>query len=169
MTGPLRWLLPRPWLSLVLWITWLALNNTLDPAHVVLGAGVAVLLPLLLGRFLPDGPPLRAPGSALRLALVVLGDIVIANLEVARRILGPEAALRPAFVRVPLDLKDPFGVAALAGIVTLTPGTVSADLIVDPAEAGSSLLVHALHVEDEAALIATIKQRYEAPLRAIFP
>lgn len=158
-------LLPHPLLSALLGLTWLGLNNTLDPAHVLLGAGIALLLPPLIGRFLPDLPRLRAPGALFRLLLVVLGDIVVANLEVARRILGPESALRPAFVQVPLDLQDPLGVAALAAIVTLTPGTVSADL----SDAGGTLIVHALHVDDETRLVATIKQRYEAPLRAIFP
>ncbi len=158
-------LLPHPGLSSVLALTWLALNNTLDPAHVLLAAAIALVLPLLIGRFLPDLPRLRAPGTLLRLFLVVVGDIVVANLEVARRILGPESALRPAFVQVPLDLREPLGIATLAAIVTLTPGTVSADL----SDTGECLIVHALHVTDEARLVATIKQRYEAPLRAIFP
>lgn len=158
-------LLPHPRLSAVLGLTWLALNNTLDPAHVLLAAAIGLLMPLLIARFLPDLPRLRAPGTLVRLFLVVLGDILVANIEVARRILGRESALRPAFVHVPLDLQDPLGVAALAAIVTLTPGTVSADL----SDAGDSLVVHALHVDDETRLVATIKQRYEAPLRAIFP
>jgi multicomponent K+:H+ antiporter subunit E len=158
-------LLPHPLLSVVLGLTWLTLNNTLDPAHVLLAAGIALLMPLLIARFLPELPRLRAPATLLRLLLVVLGDIVVANVEVARRILGRESALRPAFVHVPLDLRDPLGIATLAAIVTLTPGTLSADLT----DAGTSLLVHALHVDDESGLVATIKQRYEAPLRAIFP
>ncbi len=158
-------LLPHPVLSAVLALTWLALNNTLGPAHVLLAAGIALSLPLLIGRFLPDLPRLRAPATLFRLLLVVLGDILVANLEVARRILGRESALRPAFVRVPLDLRDPLGVATLAAIVTLTPGTLSADLD----DAGKHLVVHALHVDDASRLVATIKQRYEAPLRAIFP
>jgi multicomponent K+:H+ antiporter subunit E len=158
-------LLPHPRLSALLALTWLALNNTLDPAHVLLAAGIALVMPLLTGRFLPDLPRLRAPGTVLRLLLVVLGDILVANLEVARRILGRESALRPAFVQVPLDLRDPLGIATLAAIVTLTPGTLSADLT----DGGARLIVHALHVEDAARLVATIKQRYEAPLRAIFP
>lgn len=160
-----RQLLPRPLLSAVLGLTWLLLNNTTDPAHVALGTGLALLLPPLIGRFLPDLPRLRAPATLLRLLLVVLGDILVANVEVARRILGRGSALRPAFVEVPLSLTDPLGIATLAAIVTLTPGTLSADLT----DKGTGLLVHALHVDDEARLVATIKQRYEAPLRAIFP
>jgi multicomponent K+:H+ antiporter subunit E len=158
-------LLPHPLLSTLLGLTWLALNNTLDPAHALLATGIGLLMPLLIGRFLPDLPRLRAPATLLRLLVVLLGDIVVANLEVARRILGRESALRPAFVKVPLELRDPLGIATLAAIVTLTPGTLSADLT----DGGASLVVHALHVDDAARLVATIKQRYEAPLRVIFP
>ncbi len=100
-----------------------------------------------------------------RLVLRVLGDIVVSNIDVARRILGPESLLQPRFVWVPLDIRDARGIAALMAVVTLTPGTVSADLSPDRRR----LLVHGLHVPDEAELVATVKQRYEAPLKEIFP
>jgi len=107
---------------------------------------------------------MRHPGTALRLGLVVLWDIVVSNVEVARRILGAESRMKPAFVWVPLAIRDPHGIAALAGIITMTPGTLSSDL----SEDGRHLLVHALHVDDAQALVASIKSRYEAPLMRIF-
>jgi multicomponent K+:H+ antiporter subunit E len=67
-------------------------------------------------------------------------------------------------VWVPLDIRDPNGILALAGIITMTPGTLTADLTEDR----RFLLVHAFDVDDEAALIAQIKARYEEPLREIF-
>ena len=85
-------------------------------------------------------------------------------LVVARLILGPRAALRPGFVRVPVDLREPYAVFTLACIITLTPGTVSSSI----SEDRRWLLVHALDVDDEAALIADIRQRYELPLKEIF-
>ena len=94
----------------------------------------------------------------------MLGDIVKSNIVVARQVLGPESRIRPAFVWVPLDIRDPHGIVALAGIITLTPGTLSSELSDDRRH----LLVHAFNVDDEQALIAEIKQRYEAPLREIF-
>jgi len=157
-------LLPAPGLSITLWTAWLLLNNTLAPGHLVLGALLAWVVPLLVRPLWPDRPRLQRPGIAFRLALVVLRDIVTANMEVARRVLGPELALRPGFVRVPLAIRDPYGIATLAGIITLTPGTLSADLAPDHGH----LLVHALHVDDEKALVESIKARYEAPLLEIF-
>jgi multicomponent K+:H+ antiporter subunit E len=159
-----RWL-PHPLLSLVLWLVWLVLNNTIAPAHVVLGGLLAWLLPLT-GMHLTDGtwPHLHRPAMALRLTLRVLWDIVVSNIEVARRVLGPESALRPGFVRVPLDLTDEWAITALAGIITMTPGTLTADVAADR----SYLLLHAFHVDDAEAIIASIKTRYEAPLREIY-
>ena len=158
-----RWL-PQPLLSAALLVVWLLLNNTLAPAHVLLGALLAWLVPLLAAPFRPAPVRLRRPLLAARLLARVLRDIVLANLEVARRILGPEDALKPCFVWVPLDIEHPWGIATLAGIITLTPGTVSSDLSADR----RYLLVHALNEGDPAALVADIKTRYERPLMEIF-
>lgn len=157
-------LLPAPVLSLVLLALWLLLNQTVHPAHVLLGGAIGLAVPPLLGPLMGELPRPRHWGQVVRLAGVVLLDIVRANVEVARRILGPESAIRPRFVWVPLDITNPHGIAALAGIITMTPGTLSSELTEDRRH----LLVHAFHVQDEAALVAEIKQRYEAPLMAIF-
>ncbi len=160
----MRGWLPAPLLSAVLFTVWLLLNNTLDPAHIVLAAALALVVPRFTERLRPDKPRLQRPATIVRLGFTVLWDIVVSNIEVARRILGPEAAINPRFVWVPLDIRDPNGILALAGIITMTPGTLTAEL----SEDRRFLLVHAFDVNDEAALIAQIKARYEKPLREIF-
>jgi len=89
---------------------------------------------------------------------------VTANLAVARRVLGPIGRLRPAFVEVPLDTTQPDAVALLASIITMTPGTLAAEID----EARARIIVHVLDLEDAAALVAQIKRRYELPLKEIF-
>ncbi len=155
--------LPAPLLSAVLFATWLLLADSYDAGQIALGALLALALPRFVARD-RQRPRLGRPLAIARLLLLVPWDIVRANIEVARRILGPESAVNPRFVRVPLDLRDPHGILALAGIITMTPGTITADVSDDR----SHLLVHALHVVDEAALVADIKTRYERPLREIF-
>ena len=157
-------LLPAPLLSATLFLTWLLLNNTVDPAHLVLAAVLAVVVPWFTEALRPERPRVRRPLAIVRLGLVVLWDIVLSNIDVARRILGPESAIKPRFVWVPLSLSDPHAILSLAGIITMTPGTLSADLSADR----RYLLVHAFNVDDEAALIAQITARYEAPLKEIF-
>ncbi|UCE31087.1 MAG: Na+/H+ antiporter subunit E [Burkholderiales bacterium] len=158
-----RWL-PAPLMSAVLFAVWLLLNNTLSAAHVVLAAILAVVVPWFTERLRPERPRLRNVGVIARLAVIVLWDIVLANIQVARLILGPESAIRPNFVWIPLDIRDPHGIITLAGIITMTPGTLSADVTDDR----RWLLVHAFNVEDTQALAAEIKQRYETPLRRIY-
>jgi multicomponent K+:H+ antiporter subunit E len=71
---------------------------------------------------------------------------------------------RSAFVRIPLDLRDANGLAALAVITTIVPGTVWCELALD----GSALLLHVFDVDDEPAFVAHYKARYERPLMEIF-
>jgi multicomponent K+:H+ antiporter subunit E len=158
-----RWL-PYPQVSLALLAAWLMLNSTLAPAHLLLGAFLGWSLPLLCASLLGRNVPLGRPLKIVRLLAVVMFDIVIANLKVARLILGPAPALRQAFIEVPLALREPYAVHALASIITLTPGTISSRISQDRRR----LLVHALDVPDEQELINDIKLRYEQPLKEIF-
>jgi multicomponent K+:H+ antiporter subunit E len=160
----LRRVFPAPLLSGVLFAMWLLLNQSVSLGHVVLAALLATALPWFTEPLRPERPRLKRIGTIVQLGLRVLKDIVLSNIDVARRILGPEHAIAPRFVWVPLAISDPHGIVALAGIITMTPGTLSSMLSDDR----RFLLVHALHVDDEAALIATIKSRYEAPLMEIF-
>ena len=152
--------LPRPLLSLLVAVTWLLAHNSLYVGHVILAVAFGLGLPRLTLAFWPGAPRLRRPGAALRLLAVFAYDIVVANFLVARLVLGPNARLRQAFVRVSLDLRDEFGVALLASMVTLTPGTVSVDLD----DEAWVLVVHALDTDDPEGLSALIKRRYERPL-----
>ncbi|MBP7342191.1 MAG: Na+/H+ antiporter subunit E [Smithellaceae bacterium] len=161
----LRRFFPHPGLTLFLFSVWQLLMNDLSVATMIGGGICAWGIPLLTRRFWPDPPRMQKPLVALRLTLCVLGDIVAANLHVARLILGPARKLRPAFVEYPVALSDPFAVGALASIISLTPGTVTADVSPDR----KTLLIHALDVADEQELIDTIKTRYEKPLQEVFP
>ncbi|MGE0312243.1 MAG: Na+/H+ antiporter subunit E [Lautropia sp.] len=160
----MRTLLPSPLLSLALLLSWPVLNQSWTLGQWLLGGLLAIAIPYASRGLRDSRPTLHRPATILRLVAVFLWDIVVANVEVARRILGPEARIHPRFVWVPLDLKDPHGIVTLACIISMTPGSLSADL----AEDRRHLLVHLLSETDEAAAIAHIKARYEAPLIAIF-
>jgi multicomponent K+:H+ antiporter subunit E len=158
-------LFPAPALSLCVFAVWLLLVGSIEPGHLVLAALQAVLLPLVAQRLRRDGAAgVRRPLLALRLFLVVLWDIVISNIQVAKLILGREANIHPGFLWLPLDIRNPHAIATLAGIITMTPGTLSTEVSAD----NRHLLVHCFSLDDEAGTIAQIKQRYEAPLKEIF-
>lgn len=163
----LRRLLPHPFLSLLLVVCWLWLNNTLEAGHVLLGVALGISIPYVTRRFWLEPLRIGRPLRVLEYVVLVAWDIVIANLQVAAIILGPLSRLRPAFVRVPLDLRTDFAVTALASTVTLTPGTVSVE-IEDDGNGRRRLVVHALRCLDADDLVRTIKERYERRLKEIF-
>ena len=159
-----RWL-PFPLLAASLLAMWLLLAGSAGPGAVLLG----VLLALLGGRALlaldPERARLRRPRVALELAWVVLVEVVRSNNAVARIILAPRMReLTSGFVRVPLDLRDPYGLAALACIVTATPGTVW----VEYDSADGTMLLHVLDLVDGDDWVRTVKDRYERRLMEIF-
>lgn len=158
-----RWF-PHPALSLFLLLLWLLLANSVSVGQVVLASILAWVIPWLTQGFWPESLRLRHPLVLIKFVLVVLWDILIANLILAVRILGPINKLQPAFMQVPLDIQHEFTITLFASTISLTPGTVSADLSLDR----RYLLVHSLHVTDIDAAIAEMKQRYEAPLKEVF-
>jgi multicomponent K+:H+ antiporter subunit E len=155
-----------PTLVLSLTAAWLLLNQTLAPAQIVLGAGLAIALAWAGSTFRPLRAHVRRPDIAAGLVLVVLLDIVRSNISVARIVLGlrRDHKVASGFLHIPLELHDPYGLAALAAIITSTPGTVWAGISAD----GNTLTLHVLDLRNEAELIHAIKHRYEAPLRKIF-
>jgi multicomponent K+:H+ antiporter subunit E len=159
-----RRLLPHPGLSLFMWALWLLLINQASVGHLLLGALLAWLIPYLTQEFWPEATVMHKPLVAVRFVLVVLWDIVVANVILAVRILGPIDKLRPAFMTMPLDLEQDFAITLLASTISLTPGTVSADLSNDR----KTLLIHSLHVDDVEAAVREMKTRYEDPLKEIF-
>ncbi|WP_043528000.1 Na+/H+ antiporter subunit E [Litchfieldella xinjiangensis] len=156
--------LPTPLLSVLLLIVWLLLVRSLHPGHIVLGSALAIAIPLVTRRFWDVQPNVKRPWLLLRFGLRVLGDIITANMEVSWLILNPWRRMRPAFIEYPLMLESRFTITLLANTISLTPGTVSANLRMD----GKSILIHALDVEDEEALIAQIRERYERPIKEIY-
>lgn len=158
-------LLPHPLISLAVALVWLLLVNTVTVNAVVFAALLGVVIPLLTRAYWPEVPRIRNLWKAAEYALIVLWDICLANLQVARIILFvPNAALRPAWVTIPLDLRAPEAITVLAGTITMTPGTVSSDL----SACGRALLVHCLHAPDPDAVRDQIKARYESRLKEIF-
>jgi multicomponent K+:H+ antiporter subunit E len=158
----MRHVLPQPVLSLLILGLWLVLAPSPGVGHLLIAIALALGLPWLTRSFWPDPPRLADAEAALRLIGIVVSDIVVANIEVARQVIGPPERLRPGFLEVPLDIEDPLVASLLGSIVSLTPGTVSIEI------EGGVLLVHALNVTDAEEAVARIKSRYEAPLKKVF-
>jgi len=161
----MRKLFPSLPMSATLLALWLLLNHSVSPGHLILGAVLAWVGPIAAQRMRPlKAHPRLTPGLFM-LVLHIIADVVRSNIAVARIVLGMrQREWVSGFIRIPLELKDPHGLAVLAGIVTVTPGTVWAGR--DPST--GILTLHVLDLRSESAWVAFIKTRYEQPLREIF-
>jgi multicomponent K+:H+ antiporter subunit E len=159
------WLLPHPLVSAGLLALWLLLNVSMSFGHILLGSAVALAGGWSLSALRPPKARIGRPGAILRLVSRVFVDVVRSNVAVARIVLGLGGRERTSgFVNIPLDLRDPYGLAALACIITSTPGT----LWVKHDPATGMLTIHVLDLIDETQWIRTIKGRYERLLLEIF-
>jgi multicomponent K+:H+ antiporter subunit E len=153
----------HPVLSLLLAAAWLLLQQSVVLPHLITAAMLGLGLPRLLHGFIGEGTLPRKPMVALRFTGIVLWDIVISNLTVARIVLSPRSNPQPAWVRIPLEIRHPNAIVLLATVITTTPGTVSC--VID--DERHEILVHALDCNDPEAMAEQIKQRYEKPLKEI--
>ncbi|MBX3300818.1 MAG: Na+/H+ antiporter subunit E [Nitrospira sp.] len=155
-------LCPFPMLSVILAATWLALAG-FSPAHLGLALVLALTIPRAVAPLLGGLPGIRSVTGAIRLAGHVVWDILIANIIVARLVLGPVSRLRPAFVKVPVTVTHPSAISLFMSMISITPGSIPLALSPD----ARTMLVHVLDLEDEEAFIAKVKERYERPLMEI--
>lgn len=161
----IKTVLPAPLMSASLLALWLVLARSLSVGQTALGLVLALVVPHLTASLRTTRGGARRPLVVARYILVVGYDVLASNLEVARGVLT--FRFRPAharFVIVPLELRDPLGLAALAMVTTVVPGTVWSEIALDR----SALMLHVWNVDDELAFIARFKARYEQPLREIF-
>jgi multicomponent K+:H+ antiporter subunit E len=159
-----RRLVPAPLLSLALLALWLLLQRSASFGDVALGLALSVAVPLSAGT-LRLQVRVRRPLAVARYVLRVGADVLVSNFRVARGLVAwrwrrPDAR----FVTIPLELRHPVGLAALAIVTTIVPGTVWSEIALDR----SALRLHVWDVGDELEFIAHFKARYEKPLREIF-
>ncbi len=158
-------LLPHPGLSVFLGVLWILLSNSASRGTLVLAVIFGLVIPVMTARYWPDRPRLLSLWRLLAYIALVVWDVIVANFQVARIILFmPPDQIRSAWITVPVDLPSPEAMALLAGTITLTPGTLTADVSAD----GKALLIHALHAPDPDATRDDIKTRYEERLRRMF-
>lgn len=158
-------LVPHPLLTVMVAVVWLMLMNNVSVGSVLMGLFLGLTVPQLTRAFWPQRPQVRKPLKIVEYILVALWDIVLANLSVAYVVMfKSNSQIRPHFIAIPLDVYSPEAITVLAGTITMTPGTVSADL----SACGRALLVHCLDTGDPDGEVANIKQRYEARLKEIF-
>lgn len=152
-------------LYLCLALLWLLLSDDPDLMALIIGFVLAHLV-IMGERFehrLGTATYLRKVRAMTSLIRNFAVEMVKSNIEVALSCLGPIRRLRPAVIAVPIEGLPPLAVAALANMISLTPGTASLDI----SEDGLLLYVHAMHGEDADSVRAGIERNFTEPLRVL--
>lgn len=155
---------PRPILSGVLLITWLLLNQSVELAHILLGLLIAWGIPLWVNALITHEVRIYKPWALVRLLSWALVEIVRSAIAVSSIILFRRSEnVYSEFIRIPLEMRDPHGLALLSCLINTTPGTVWVELSDE-----HELILHVFDLQDEDWWINTIKTRYEQPLMEVF-
>lgn len=158
-------LYPFPILSLFLIIMWFLISQSLTVATAVLALLIGTIVPFFLKKTEAEKPSIHNIRAIIQLSWIVLKDITRSNIAVFVIILGSQNPKRVAdFIEIPLQLRNAYGLSALAIIVTATPGT----LWVKYDSENGCMLLHVLDLVDEEAWVQLIKNRYESLLLEIF-
>lgn len=160
-----RRFMPSLPLTLAIIVFWLLLVSEVNAAQFTLALALGLVIPLYAARIDREFARIGTLRPLPKLFVVLVWDILMSNIRVARQVLGRESRIHSGFIWYPLEIGNIHGITALACCITLTPGTVTAALSDDR----RYLLVHVLDLADEAQLVADIKRRYERPLMEIFP
>lgn len=155
---------PYPILTASLILMWLLLNG-FTLGHLLLGIVVAVFASWAMASLRPEKPKFGKWYLLPKLLIIVLYDVAVSNLQVAKIIL--RAGLpkhNPGFLTIDLEIRNHFALAVLAVVLTSTPG--SAWLEYDSND--NTVLLHVLDIDNETVWRETIKNRYEKLLMEIF-
>uniref|UniRef100_UPI001177640A Na+/H+ antiporter subunit E n=2 Tax=Pseudomonadota TaxID=1224 RepID=UPI001177640A len=129
----------------------------LSAGQIALGVALALWFTWAASRLRPLKARPRRLWKAIPLFWHVTVDIIKSNIAVAKLILNPRRNdFSPGFIKIPLTMRDPHGLAMLACIVTYTPGTVWVELGDD-----HRLKLHVLDLQNEEDWVRLVQDRYE--------
>jgi len=155
-------------LIVILSLFWLLLSGRIGVQYFLFMAfsvGIVILMnpERPFGSRAPEIPRggrelVRSSAAMVRYLVWLLRAVVVANLDVARRILDPRMPIRPKLMVFGTELRSDVAQVMVANTITLTPGTVTVDL------QGGKYLVHALHPDTAGAVVSGELQNMVAPV-----
>ncbi|HUW58752.1 MAG TPA: Na+/H+ antiporter subunit E [Planctomycetota bacterium] len=154
--------------AILVFLLWLLITWSLQWQDVLVGVVFTVLVSFLAGNILPMRPSRLIDPRRLFWLLVYIPYFlyycVKANLDVAYRVLHPEMPIRPGIVKVRTGLKTDLAKTFLANSITLTPGTLTVDIV------DQDFYVHWIYIkgEDVEEHTRIIIDKFEPLLRKIF-
>lgn len=146
--------------NLVLAVVWAMATGEMSPAGLLEGFAFGYLALWLCRPLLPESGYFRKPLQLARFALFFFWELLLANLRVAYDVVTPKLHMRPSILAIPLEARTDEEITLLAGLITLTPGTLSLEVSADR----RTLFIHAMFVEDPERFRRELKDGFERRL-----
>ena len=155
-------------LFIISFALWLLITFNLETPNLIVGA-VAALLTAIVFRndFLQDSKKFFQPQRYFWIIVylfIFVWECIKANFDVAYRVLSPSMPIKPGIVKVKTTLKTDIGKTFLANSITMTPGTITVDIIDD------EFYIHWIYVSSKDPKVYTDKilGRFEKFIKRIF-
>ena len=154
-------------LFVILMVVW-ALFTSVDGQEILTGAIISLLITLITIKAEPIlGHIKLTPKSFVYFLLyivVFIKELIMSNIDVARRVVDPKLPIKPGIVKVRTKLKSKLGKIILANSITLTPGTMTTEIKDD------YLYIHWIEISHDDIEGATkeIVETFEKYLEVIF-
>lgn len=126
--------------------------STFDTEELLMGAVVSIIIALFCTPFFSkvNGLWLFKPKHLIALIEfipVYTIELFKANWDVAKRALSPEMKINPGIVKIQTDIKSDYGLSLLSNCITLTPGTITMDIVEE--EGKNYLYIHWIDVSTQ--------------------
>ena len=153
-------------LYLVLALVWVGLTGEVTLPAFVTGIIIGIIIMKLYGeRSLRNlHLNIRHFWPLIQLFFIFWWALLVANLTVWVKVFSPKLNIKPGIIKVPIDIEGPFWITTLANMVTLTPGTLTVEVSTD----NKFLYVHCLNIDNEANVIASIKDTFEKKILEVY-
>ncbi|MFA9558821.1 Na+/H+ antiporter subunit E [Evansella sp. AB-rgal1] len=144
-------------------IIWMLLQNNFTGVDFAIGYIIGLLLLFVLRRFLTFDFYFRRVVALIKLILLFIYKLILANIDVIKIVLSPKMDIKPGIIAVPTKLKTDWEVTLLSCLISLTPGTLSMNF----SEDGRTIFVHSIHVPDKNEAIKEIRNSFEKAIMEV--
>ncbi|KZE36503.1 cation:proton antiporter [Bhargavaea cecembensis] len=150
-------------LNFILAFTWMFILNSFDASTFIIGWLLGLLLLTMMRRFFKGPLYTRRIWAIIKLTLLFLKELWLANIQVFMLVIKPKLDIQPAIFRYQTKLTNDWEITLLSALITLTPGTV----VMNVSEDKKMLYVHAIHIDDVEEAVTSIRDSFEKAIMEV--
>lgn len=150
-------------INLIIAVTWAFLQNSFTASHFFFGYVVGIFILFILRKFLIFDFYMDRFWALVKLLFLFVVELVKSNIDVIKIILSPKLKNKTGIIAVETRLDSKLEITLLAGLISLTPGTISMDF----SDNGKTIYIHSLDIPDKEKMIEQIHNTFERAIMEV--